>query len=98
VGQWNMDDMSTCRAAVPRIAQHLAGHMTGGEPIIEAVRAVPSWSECGEPAVAVHFYRYANGHVKRRATCTVHAPEPGQVGCRDCWDEGREVPMAVSDD
>jgi hypothetical protein len=93
-----MDDMDRCRAAVPRMAHNLTGRMAGGDPIIETVQAVPVWAECGEPAVAVHVYRCENGHEKKRPTCTEHAPQPGQVGCRDCYDEGREVEMTVTAD
>jgi hypothetical protein len=90
--------MDRCRAAVPVMARSLTGRMVGGDPIIETVQAVPLWAECGDMAVAVHVYRCVNGHVKRRATCTAHAPEPGRVGCRDCYDEGREVEMTVTAD
>jgi hypothetical protein len=64
VRQWNVDDdMDRCRAAVPRMAHNLTGRMVGGDPAIETVQAVPSWSECGDPAAAVHVYRCGDGRV-----------------------------------
>jgi hypothetical protein len=56
---------------------------------------VLDWVECGAPAVAVHVYRCPAGHERRRATCAAHAPEPGQVGCRTCLEQGRESPMTA---
>jgi hypothetical protein len=78
------DGLGACQAAVP---------VAEGED--EQVRATV-WAECGEPATAVHEYRCEFGHARRGATCAAHSPVTGQVGCRDCYSEGREVPMAVT--
>jgi len=87
----------TCMAAVPVMRRSLTGHMAGGDPVIDHESSVRDWSECGEPATAVHVYRCGCcGAEKRRATCAQHAPEPGEVGCRDCYDAGHECGMTVT--
>ena len=79
----------TCMAAVPTGRSYTAR--------LDDIFPGPiAWAECGEPAVAVHVYRCGHGHEKRRATCPAHAPEPGQVGCRDCYDAGHECAMTAS--
>ena len=85
----------TCMAAVPVQRQNWTGHMLGDSPVIDHEWSVRDWAECGEPAVAVHVYRCEHAHQKRRATCPAHAPEPGQVGCRECFDQGHECPMTA---
>jgi len=84
------DDL--CAAALPVFAG-ATGHMAGDSPIFDHI--AHAWRECGMPAVAVGEYRCACGHEKRRANCGEHEPEPGAVGCRQCWDEGHECEMAV---
>ena len=41
---------------------------------------------CDQPATAVHRYACVHEHVRERATCDEHAPEPGKVGCRTCFE------------
>lgn len=53
------------------------------------------WVLCGAPAIAVHDYGCIHEHVKRRATCAEHAPQPGIVGCVACWDAGHECAMTA---
>ena len=86
---------TSCMAAVPVLRTSWTGRMTGGDPIIDHESTVPAWAECGEPAVAVHAYRCGHGHEKRRPTCPAHAPQPGQVGCRECYDQGHECEMTA---
>lgn len=52
-----------------------------------------TWIECGEPATGVYVYACVHEHVTERATCDAHAPEPGAVGCRRCFEAGHECPM-----
>ena len=85
-----------CEAAIPLLVQNFTGRMIGGDPVIEHETSEPVWAECGEPAAAVHVYRCGHGHEKRRATCAEHAPQPGQVGCRECYDQGHECEMAAT--
>lgn len=64
----------------------------------EAALPVPglpdSWQQiCPNPATRVHRYACAHEHVRVRATCDEHAPQPGVVGCRACWDAGHECEM-----
>jgi hypothetical protein len=102
-GDWGMTSMEahqtaadeTCMAAVPVMRRSLTGHLVGGDPVIDHESAVRDWAECGEPAAAVHVYRCGHGHEKRRPTCAEHAPQPGQVGCRDCYDQGHECGMTA---
>ncbi len=54
----------------------------------------PAMRRCGAPAVAVHDYGCVHEHVKRRASCVVHAPVPGEVGCWSCLQEGHECEMS----
>lgn len=88
-----MDEL--CAAALPVVAS-MTGRMLGGDPIIEHVEY--GWRECGQPATAVHEYTCTHGHTKRRPTCPEHAPEPGAVDCRECWDGGHECEMTVTAD
>ncbi len=89
-----MPDLGVCRAAVPvtRITA-MTGRMLGDSPVIDHLSTEPDWQECGSPATAVHEYVCPVGHTKRRETCAEHAPEPGAVGCRECWDAGTEQAM-----
>jgi hypothetical protein len=52
------------------------------------------WAACGQPGTAVWEYACVHEHVRRQPTCDDHAPEPGAVGCKACWDAGHECPMA----
>jgi len=83
-------EAGTCKAAVPRFAG-ASGRFLGDSPVIDHVRH--EWEECGRPATAVYEYACEHGHVRQRPTCDEHAPEPGAVGCRACWDDGHECPM-----
>lgn len=60
----------------------------------EAATPAPAgWDKCGAEAVTVHRYACVHEHVRDRATCGRHQPEPGQVGCQACWDAGHGCPM-----
>lgn len=48
---------------------------------------------CGKPATAVFKYMCVHEHWKVRSTCDEHRPEPGAVGCRECWDAGHECEL-----
>lgn len=50
---------------------------------------------CDQPATAVHRYACEHEHVRERATCDEHAPQPGIVGCRACREAGHECPMVA---
>lgn len=89
--------MEACAAAVPMIQRNYAGRMVGGDLVIDFDSEIGYWAECGEPSVAIHEYRCEHGHAVRRATCTVHAPRPGIVGCRECFDQGHECGMQVTE-
>jgi hypothetical protein len=87
-----------CKAAVPVNLHDYTGRMVGGDPIIETEIVTPAWVECGQPATETHVYRCEHGHERTGETCPEHAPKPGQVGCRACYDEGHECEMqAVSE-
>ena len=49
------------------------------------------------PATAVYVYACIHEHVVRKPTCAAHAPEPGVVGCRQCFDLGHECGMEYQD-
>ena len=55
------------------------------------------WTTCGMPAIAIHVYACIHEHVVRKATCAKHAPEPGAVGCRQCFDLGHECELRYQD-
>jgi hypothetical protein len=61
------------------------------------VPGLADWMVCGEPAVAVRAYTCPHGHVKVKANCAAHEPEPGRVGCRECYEDGHECPMTWGD-
>jgi hypothetical protein len=67
--------------------------------IIQCAAAAPTefgWlMYCDRPATALHRYACEHEHVVDRATCDEHAPEPGAVGCRQCFDAGHECDMAA---
>lgn len=50
---------------------------------------------CKAPAVASYRFSCAApaAHQLTRSVCADHDPIPGEVGCRFCHDEGKEVPM-----
>ena len=88
--------MEPCAAAVPLRQHSYIGRMVGGDPIIDHEHTLESWAGCGEPSVAAHEYRCEHGHVVRKPSCAEHAPEPGSVGCRQCYDQGHECEMQIS--
>lgn len=53
------------------------------------------WEECGMPATATHTYACVHEHIVTKGTCDQHEPQPGMVGCRQCWDNGHECEMTV---
>jgi hypothetical protein len=53
-----------------------------------ATREDGQWVECGAPGVSLHRYGCIHEHVKEMWSCVLHEPEPGAVGCRDCFDAG----------
>lgn len=55
------------------------------------------WMICGQPATATHAYRCACGHTREGSTCAAHVPAPGEVGCAQCFDEGHECPMEITE-
>ena len=87
--------MSTCEAAVPVMLFSITDGILGDSSTFDIQDEGPGWRECGQPSVATHEYRCAHdaSHTKRRATCPEHQPQPGVVGCRDCWEQGTERPM-----
>ena len=94
-----MAEPGRCAAAVPveRLVS-ASGRMLGDSPVFDHIRTEPGWRECGAGATAVYEYRCDAPvpHVKRRETCPDHEPEPGVVGCRECWDAGTERPMTFT--
>jgi hypothetical protein len=48
----------------------------------------PMFQRCDAPAAAVYDYGCVHEHVKRRHNCEIHEPQPGLVGCIDCWADG----------
>ena len=89
--------MEACAAAVPMRQRNYIGRMVGGDPIIDFDSDIGFWAECGEPSVAIHEYRCEHGHVVRKPTCSEHLPQPGAVGCRQCFDQGHECEMQVTE-
>lgn len=73
-----------CEAAVPS-----AGGFDIGNGDAYGVR----WEQCGQPAAAVHRYACVHEHVVEKVTCAGHAPQPGIVGCRQCFDAGHECEL-----
>ncbi len=67
-----------------------------GETCQAKIPAATGWRECGEPAIARYRYACMHEHVVDRATCARHAPEPGIVGCRSCFDLGHECEMTFA--
>ena len=69
----------------------------------EAVLPVPGGSglglglgrECGAPAVSIHAYACVHEHIRIKASCAEHQPEPGAVGCRSCFEAGHECEMTA---
>lgn len=59
---------------------------------------ISGWVECSATEnLTVHDYACPHGHMVRRATCPLHAPRPGQIGCRQCWETTRtEVPVTFA--
>lgn len=51
------------------------------------------WQQCDSRATAMHRYACVHEHVRTRVTCDEHAPQPGIVGCRRCFDAGHECEM-----
>ena len=86
-------DLERCAAAVPLTQHSWSGRMIGGDPVTGHESALDYWAECGEPSAAVHEYRCEHGHVVRKPACAAHEPEPGAVGCRQCYDQGHECGM-----
>ena len=56
-----------------------------------------SWMLCGKPATMTRSYRCACGHERTGSTCPDHVPAPGEVGCAQCFDEGHECLMEVTE-
>lgn len=50
-------------------------------------------SICDSPATQVHRYACVHEHVRERATCDEHAPQPHIVGCRACFEAGHGCEM-----
>lgn len=85
-----------CAAAIPLRRRDFTGRMIGGDPVIELEHVTDYWAECGEPSVAVYEYRCEHGHAVRKPACAEHEPEPGAVGCRQCYDQGHECEMQIA--
>lgn len=62
-------------------------------PVIQGDVAV--WLECGEPSTAAFRYACIHEHIRIRATCPAHRPEPGIVGCQACFQLGHDCEMTA---
>lgn len=75
-----------CEASVPVLA------------VEDETSRATVWAQCGGPVTSVLTFRCPNGHRRVGRTCGEHAPEPGRVGCRDCFTAtGTEVPMTAEE-
>jgi hypothetical protein len=74
-----------CEASVPLLA--VEGEVSGRATV---------WAQCGATVTAVHTFRCPNGHHRVGRTCADHPPEPGRVGCSQCFAAtGAEVTMTA---
>jgi hypothetical protein len=67
--------------------------------LCEAVRPMAgfglTWIACLKPATERHRYGCVHEHIVERSNCVDHQPEPGAVGCRQCFELGHECELRL---